>query len=118
MPEMIVCPVSSSVRTRNEGSSVASFCSERPSFSWSALLFGSIAIEMTGSGNSIDSKMIGFSSSHSVSPVAVVLRPTGRGDVAGVDLFDLLALARVHLEQPADALAAHLWSSCICWSRS
>jgi hypothetical protein len=42
----------------------------RPSFSWSALVFGSMAIWMTGSGNSMRSRMTGCSGSHSVSPVS------------------------------------------------
>jgi hypothetical protein len=40
------------------------------------LVFGSIATEMTGSGNSIDSSRIGAASMASVSPVVVALRPT------------------------------------------
>ena len=83
-----------------------------PSFSWSSFVFGSMATSMTGSGNSIDSRMIGLSSSQSVSPVVVERRPDRRGDVAGVDLFDLLALVGVHLEETADALLAQSWSSC------
>ena len=46
-----------------------------PSFSWSALVFGSIATEMTGSGNVIDSRITGCAGSQSVSPVVVCLRP-------------------------------------------
>ena len=47
-----------------------------PSLSWSALVFGSIATWMTGSGNSMRSSTIGCDGSHSVSPVVVFLRPT------------------------------------------
>ena len=47
-----------------------------PIFSWSALVLGSMAMEMTGSGKSIASRMIGLSSSQSVSPVVVSFRPT------------------------------------------
>ena len=43
MPEMTVWPVSSSVRTWKVGSSSASFWIAMPSFSWSLLVFGSIA---------------------------------------------------------------------------
>ena len=43
MPAMIVCPVSSSVRTWKVGSSSASRWIAVPSFSWSPLVFGSIA---------------------------------------------------------------------------
>ncbi|MNC95387.1 hypothetical protein D3C83_124940 [compost metagenome] len=46
-----------------------------PSLSWSAFVFGSIATSMTGFGNFIASRMIACSSSHSVSPVRVSLRP-------------------------------------------
>ena len=51
MPEMIVWPVSSSVRTLKVGSSSARRASAMPILSWSAFVFGSIAIEITGSGN-------------------------------------------------------------------
>ena len=61
---------------------------------------------MTGSGKSIDSSTIGFFSSQSVSPVRDLLQADGRGDVAGVDLLDLLALVGVHLQEAADALGA------------
>ena len=47
-----------------------------PIFSWSALVFGSTATSMTGSGNSIRSRMIGAFGAQSVSPVVVSLRPT------------------------------------------
>ena len=47
-----------------------------PSLSMSALVFGSIAIEMTGSGKIIFSRTIGCFSSQSVSPVRVSRRPT------------------------------------------
>ena len=59
MPEMTVWPVSSSVRTRNVGSSSDSDLSALPSLSWSLLVFGSMATWMTGSGNSMRSRMIG-----------------------------------------------------------
>ena len=59
MPEMIVCDVSSSVWTRNVGSSSDNFASAMPSLSWSAFVFGSIATSMTGFGNFIASRMIG-----------------------------------------------------------
>ena len=76
MPEMIVCPDSSSVCTRNDGSSFASFCSAMPIFSWSALVFGSTATEITGSGNSMRSSVMTLFGSHSVSPVVTSFRPT------------------------------------------
>ena len=76
MPAITTCPVCSSVLTRNVGSSDISLASPTPSFSWSLLVLGSIASEITGSGKSIDSSTTGFFSSHSVSPVVTCLRPT------------------------------------------
>ena len=76
MPEISVSPVSSSERTWKVGSSSASRASAVPSFSWSALVFGSIDTAITGSGNSIVSSLIGASGAHSVSPVEVCFRPT------------------------------------------
>ena len=75
MPAMMVWPVSSSDRTWKVGSSSASRWIAVPSFSWSALLFGSIATEMTGAGNVIDSRITGLALSQSVSPVVVSFRP-------------------------------------------
>src|SRR6185312_4313711 len=69
-----VCDVSGSVWTRNVGSSSESFWSAIASLSWSAFVFGSMATSMTGAGNFIASRMIGCSSSHSVSPVRVSFR--------------------------------------------
>ena len=46
-----------------------------PSFSWSPLVFGSMATEMTGSGKVIDSSTTWSLGSHRVSPVVVSLRP-------------------------------------------
>ena len=60
MPAMMVWPVSSSSWTWKVGSSSASFWIAVPSFSWSALVLGSIATWMTGSGNVIDSSTIGL----------------------------------------------------------
>ena len=59
MPAMIVWPVSSSVRTWKVGSSSASRWIAMPSFSWSPLVFGSIATWMTGAGKFIDSRITG-----------------------------------------------------------
>ena len=76
IPWMIVWPVSGSLWTRKVGSSWASFWSEPPSFSWSALVFGSMATAMTGSGNFIVSRMSACFSSVSVSPVEAFFSPT------------------------------------------
>ena len=104
MPAMIVWPVSASERTRKVGSSSWSFCSAMPSLSWSALVLGSMATSMTGLGNFIASRMIGLSSSDSVSPGAGVLEADRRGDVAREHFLDLVPLVGVHLQQPADPL--------------
>ena len=76
MPAITIWLVCSSVLTRNVGSSPISLARPTPSFSWSLLVFGSIASEMTGSGKSIDSSTIGCFSSQSVSPVVTCFRPT------------------------------------------
>ena len=76
IPAMSVCPVSSSDVTRKVGSSSARRWSAVASLSWSAFVRGSIATEMTGSGNDMDSSTIGAESTASVSPVVVNLSPT------------------------------------------
>ena len=56
IPEITVWPVSSSNFTTNVGSSSASLARPVPSLSWSALVFGSTATEMTGVGKLMDSR--------------------------------------------------------------
>ena len=51
MPEILVWPVSLSVSTLKVGSSCISLARPLPSFSWSALVFGSTASAITGAGN-------------------------------------------------------------------
>ena len=75
MPEMIVCAVSSSVRTWNVGSSSERAKRALDILSWSALVLGSTATWITGSGNSRDSSTITADGSVSVSPVRVFLMP-------------------------------------------
>ena len=75
MPSMTVWLVSSSRVKWNEGSSCASLMRPWDIFSRSALVLGSTATLITGSGNSIRSRMIWFPWSHRVSPVVVSLRP-------------------------------------------
>ena len=85
----------------------------------SACVFGSIAIESTGSGKCSDSSTIGLWKSQSVSPVRDGLETDDRRDVARADLLDLLALVRVHLEQPPDPLLAGRVDALItCWPGS
>ncbi len=100
MPEITVWPVSSSETTRKVGSSSARRASEVDSLSSSALVLGSIATEITGSGNTIDSSTIGWRGSHSVSPVPANLRPTAAPS------------------SPANiASRSSRWLACICSSR-
>jgi hypothetical protein len=86
------------------GSSSASFWIAVPSFSWSPLVFGSMATWMTGSGKVIDSRTTGLFDVGRVSPVVVSLRPIDGVDVAGQRLVDRVLLVGVHLEELADAL--------------
>ena len=60
----------------NVGSSSANLANATPIFSLFALSLGSIAISITGSGNSIDSRITGWSGSHNVSPVDTSFNPT------------------------------------------
>ena len=107
MPEMTVWPVSSSVRTRNVGSSSERANSALPSLSWSALVFGSTATWMTGSGN------VERLEHDRVRRVAERVAGGRRleaddgDDVAGIDDVLVLAVVGVHLQDAADALA---WS--------
>ena len=76
MPLMMVWPLSGSVWTLNVGSSFASLESATPIFSWSPLVLGSTATEITGAGNSMVSSTMGCFSSQMVSPVEMFFRPT------------------------------------------
>ena len=82
MPEMIVWPDSSSERTRNDGSSCARRDRAMPIFSWSALVFGSIAIAMTGSGKIMRSSVMTLSVRAQRVAGRDVLQADRRGDVA------------------------------------
>ena len=104
MPWISVWPVSSSVSMRKVGSSSARRARPPPSFSWSALVFGSIATAITGSGKTMFSSSTGASGAESVSPVDGLLEADAGDDVARVALLDLLAVVGVHHQQPADAL--------------
>ncbi|MNS99244.1 hypothetical protein D3C72_1336420 [compost metagenome] len=100
MPEIMVCAVSSSVRTRKDGSSWASLLKAMPIFSWSALVLGSTATEITGSGKSMRSRMIGLLMSHRVSPVVTSFMPINA------------AISPAHT-----ALISARWLACICTIR-
>ena len=86
MPAMIVWPVSSSVWTWKVGSSSARRWIAVPSFSWSPLVFGSIATEMTGAGKFIDSRMIGRLGAAERVAGGGLLQADDGDDVAGLDL--------------------------------
>src|SRR6185437_3343446 len=96
MPAMIVWPVSSSAFTVNVGSSSDSRWIAVPSFSWSPLVFGSIATSITGAGNVIDSRTIGLAGSASVSSGGLLEASHG-DDLAGAGARQFLTLVRVHL---------------------
>ena len=106
MPLRMVWPVSWSVETRKDGSSAASFASATPSFSWSAFDFGSIAISMTGSGNTIFSRMTGFLAIAQRVAGARFLQTGQCDDVAGIGFLDVFAVVGVHQQHAADALLA------------
>ena len=108
MPAMIVWPVSSSVRTWKVGSSSARRWIAVPSFSWSLLVFGSIATWMTGAGKFIDSRTTGFCGVAQRLAGGGVLQAHDGDDVAGAHRRDLLTLVRVHLVDLADPLLAAL----------
>ena len=73
------------------------------SFSWSALVLGSMATEMTGSGKSIDSSRIGvLGIAERVAGASPSLRPTAAAMSPAQTSSTLFALVGVHLEQPAD----------------
>ena len=75
-----------------------------PIFSWSALVLGSTATSMTGSGNSIRSRMIGaFGRAQGVAGGGVLEADQG-DDVAGIGLLDVLAVVGVHQQHAADLL--------------
>ena len=104
MPAMIVWPVSSSVRTWKVGSSSDSAPSALPSLSWSTLVFGSMATEITGSGNSMRSSTIGLARVAERVAGGGVLEADGGDDVAREHRLLVLAVVGVHLEDAADAL--------------
>ena len=105
MPRMIVCPVSLSVWTLKVGSSCMSLPRAMPIFSWSALVLGSIATAMTGSGKFMASRMIGLSSSQIVSPVWTFFSPTPAAmSPAQTSLISSRLLACIFKRRP-DALS-------------
>ena len=106
MPEITVWPVSSSERTWKVGSSSPSRWSATDSFSWSTLVFGSIERCTTGSSKVIASSTTGASGRGQRVAGGGLLDADAGGDVARVDLLDLLAAVRVHHQDAPDALGA------------
>ncbi len=76
IPEIIVSPVSKSPLILKVGSSSPNLLRAKAIFSWSTFVFGSILIEITGSGKKIFSSTIGLFISHKVWPVPVFFKPT------------------------------------------
>ena len=74
------------------------------SLSWSALVLGSIATVITGSANSIDSKVMGYLLSQSVSPVKLFFSPTTATMSPAKAHSSFLALIGVHQEELGDPL--------------
>ena len=106
MPEISVWPVSSLVRTWKVGSSSARRPSATDIFSWSTFVLGSTATLMTGSGKTMFSRWIGCVGGGERVAGDDLLDAHRGGDVAGVDLLDLLALVGVHHQDAPDALGA------------
>ena len=107
MPRMIVWPVSLSVWTLKVGSSCMSLASAMPIFSWSALVLGSIATAMTGSGKFIASRMTGSSRSQIVSPVETFFRPTAAAmSPAQTSLISSRLLACILRRRPTRSLVS------------
>ncbi|MCY1444602.1 hypothetical protein D9M71_610830 [compost metagenome] len=71
-----------------------------PIFSWSALVFGSTATEITGSGKSMRSRMIGLSMEHRVSPVVTSFMPISAA-----------------MSPARHSLISTRWLACICTMR-
>ena len=93
------------VDVRNDGSSYASFCSATPSFSTSALVFGSIGDrdDRLGEDHLLEDDRLVLVAERVAG--ARVAKADRRVDVAGVALGELFALVGVHAQDAADALA-------------
>ena len=103
MPEIRVWPDSSSVFTWKVGSSSDSFARAMLIFSWSALVFGSTATSITGSGEGH-----GFEGDRGLLVAqgitgGDVLQAHEGVDVAGFGSIHRVLLVGVHLEDLADA---------------
>ena len=95
-------PVSSSVFTRNVGSSSTSLAIAMPILSTSACVLGSTATAITGSGINMFSRVIGWFSSQRVSPVLISLKPTAAAiSPASIKSIGILLVGK-HLHDTAD----------------
>ena len=100
---MIVCLSLRLWRRGKSGLLQTSAESARESFSRSALDFGSIAMEITGSGNSIFSRRSGVFGAERIA-CAGVFKADASCDVAGIELIAFFSLVGMHFKQAGDAL--------------
>ncbi len=75
-----------------------------PIFSWSALVFGSMRSDTTGSMNLMTSSTIGLLFVAESVGSQGVLQSDGRGDFSGKDFLDLFALVGLETDDAAEAL--------------
>ena len=88
-------------------------CRATPIFSWSALVFGSTATEITGAGNSIFSSVMTLSRSHSVSPVMTSFSPTAAAmSPASTSLISVRSLACICSNRPIRSLRLVVRTPC------
>ena len=112
MPEIRVWPVSTSVCTRNVGSSCASLA-ERGAH----LFLVRLGFRLDGNRNHRRREIDGFEHDGLVFVAqrvagGDVLQAHARGNIARFHRFDFFALVGMHPQQAADALARLLASSC------
>jgi hypothetical protein len=105
MPWMSVCPLSSSVVTRNDGSSNASFCSPTAHLVLVGLGLGldRDGDDGLGEGHALEQLDGVLVVAEGVAGARVAEAHHG-GDDAGEDVLDVFALVGVHQEQATDAL--------------
>ena len=106
MPEMTTCPVSSSVRTRNVGSSSESRASALRELVLVGLRLGLDGQSDDGLGERDRLQQDRVRLVAQRVPGRDLLEADGGGDLAGADGLALLAAVGVHLEDAADALLA------------
>ena len=76
-----------------------------PIFSWSALVLGSTATEITGSGNTMDSRMIGaFFVAESIAGSGI-FQTYCCCNITGINHVDFLTMVGMHLQDTANTLS-------------